>query len=67
MSALILIWALVNRFVLCPHYHQLQHSTNSEHFDRSLRSMLSTWDRVFGTLHALEPHESFSFGSGSES
>ena len=58
---------LVNQLILCPHYHQLHHSTNPKHFDKNFGLMLSIWDRMFGTLHVPEPNESFSFGLGSES
>ncbi len=59
--------SLVNRVILCPHYHQLHHSDNPKHFDKNFGLMLSVWDRLFGTLHIPEPNESFSFGLGSES
>ncbi len=58
---------LVNGIILCPHYHQLHHSTNPMHFDKNFGLMLSIWDRMFGTLHVPEPEESFSFGLGHES
>ena len=58
---------LMNSVLLCPHYHQLHHSTNPKHFDKNFGLMLSVWDRVFGTLHVPEPNESFAFGLGSES
>lgn len=58
---------LMNQIILCPHYHQLHHSTNPKHFDKNFGLMLSIWDRIFGTLHVPEPDESFSFGLGSES
>ncbi len=58
---------LVNGIILCPHYHQLHHSTNPKHFDKNFGLMLSIWDRMFGTLHVPEPGESFSFGLGHES
>lgn len=57
---------LVNRVILCPHYHQLHHSTNPKHFDKNFGLMLSVWDRMFGTLHVPEPNESFAFGLGHE-
>lgn len=57
----------VNKIILCPHYHQLHHSTNPKHYDKNFGLMLSVWDRMFGTLHVPEPNESFSFGLGSES
>ncbi len=58
---------LVNNIILCPHYHQLHHSTNPKHFDKNFGLMLSIWDKMFGTLHVPEPEESFSFGLGAES
>jgi sterol desaturase/sphingolipid hydroxylase (fatty acid hydroxylase superfamily) len=59
--------SLLNSIILCPHYHQLHHSTNPKHFDRNFGLMLSIWDRLFGTLYIPEPNESFSFGLGHES
>lgn len=58
---------VVNNVILCPHYHQLHHSTNPKHFDKNFGLMLSVWDRMFGTLHVPEPNESFLFGLGAES
>ena len=58
---------LVSQVIFCPHYHQQHHSTDPRHFDKNFGLMLSVWDRMFGTLHAPEPNESFSFGLGSES
>ena len=58
---------LVNGVILCPHYHQLHHSTDPRHFDKNFGLLLSIWDRIFGTLHVPEPDESFSFGLGHES
>lgn len=57
---------LINNVILCPHYHQLHHSTNPKHFDKNFGLMLSIWDRMFGTLHIPEPDESFLFGLGRE-
>lgn len=53
---------VINEIVLCPHYHQLHHSTNPKHYDRNFGLMLTVWDRVFGTLYKPEPNESFEFG-----
>ena len=52
--------------ILCPHYHQLHHSTNPKHYDKNFGLMLSIWDRMFGTLFVPEQDESFSFGLGRE-
>jgi len=57
---------VVNALILCPHYHQLHHSTNPKHYDKNFGLMLSIWDRMFGTLVVPEPNESFSFGLGRE-
>ncbi len=56
----------MNAIILCPHYHQLHHSTNPKHYDKNFGLMLSIWDRIFGTLSVPEPNESFSFGLGRE-
>ena len=52
----------LNQVVLCPHYHQLHHSVNPVHYDRNFGLMLTVWDRLFGTLLAPKPDESFEFG-----
>ncbi len=53
---------VLNQVVLCPHYHQLHHSTNPKHYDRNFGLMLTIWDRIFGTLAKPEPDETFEFG-----
>ena len=53
---------IVNSVLLCPHYHQLHHSTDHRHYDRNFGLMLTIWDRLFGTLCIPEPDESFRFG-----
>lgn len=55
-----------NAIVLCPHYHQLHHSTAVEHHDKNFGLMLSVWDRLFGTLVVPQPSESFTFGLSGE-
>jgi sterol desaturase/sphingolipid hydroxylase (fatty acid hydroxylase superfamily) len=52
----------LNTVILCPHWHQLHHSTNPKHWDKNFGLMLSVWDRMFGTLVIPEPNESFNFG-----
>lgn len=52
----------LNEVVLCPHWHQLHHSTNPKHYDKNFGLLLSIWDRMFGTLCRPEPDESFQFG-----
>lgn len=53
---------VLNQVVLCPHYHQLHHSTNPKHYDRNFGLMLTIWDRMFGTLARPEHDETFEFG-----
>ncbi len=57
---------VLNAVVLCPHYHQLHHSTDPRHFDKNFGLMLSVWDRLFGTLSVPKPDEEFAFGLGRE-
>lgn len=52
----------LNAVILCPHWHQLHHSTNPKHYDKNFGLLLSIWDRMFGTLVIPEPDESFQFG-----
>jgi sterol desaturase/sphingolipid hydroxylase (fatty acid hydroxylase superfamily) len=53
---------LINGVILCPHWHQLHHSTNVKHYDKNFGLMLSVWDRMFNTLMIPEPNEDFAFG-----
>ena len=52
----------LNGLVICPHYHQLHHSTNPKHWDKNFGLMLAVWDRMFGTFYVPEPNEDFDFG-----
>ena len=52
----------LNHVVLCPHWHQLHHSTNVKHYDKNFGLLFSFWDRMFGTLCVPEPDEDFKFG-----
>ncbi|WP_375464145.1 sterol desaturase family protein [uncultured Methylobacterium sp.] len=52
----------LNNLILCPHWHQLHHSTNPRHYDKNFGLLFSFWDRVFGTLCVPEPNETFKFG-----
>lgn len=56
----------LNALILCPHWHQLHHSTHPKHWDKNFGLMLSIWDRMFGTLVIPEPNESFQFGLANE-
>jgi sterol desaturase/sphingolipid hydroxylase (fatty acid hydroxylase superfamily) len=52
----------LNSVVLCPHWHQLHHSTAPHHYDKNFGLLFSFWDRIFGTLCVPEPNEDFKFG-----
>jgi len=39
------------RWLLGPAHHQIHHSTDPRHFDRNFGSVLTMWDRLFGTFH----------------
>lgn len=52
----------LNNLILCPHWHQLHHSTNPRHYDKNFGLLFSFWDRMFGTLCVPDPNESFKFG-----
>ncbi|GJE62405.1 sterol desaturase family protein [Methylobacterium trifolii] len=52
----------LNNVVLCPHWHQLHHSTDARHYDKNFGLLFSFWDRLFGTLCVPHPDEDFKFG-----
>ncbi len=52
----------LNHVVLCPHWHQLHHSTDPRHYDKNFGLLFSFWDRLFGTLCVPKPDEDFKFG-----
>ncbi|TGQ73112.1 MAG: sterol desaturase family protein [Mesorhizobium sp.] len=52
----------LNNVILCPHWHQLHHSTDPLHYDKNFGLLFSFWDRFFGTLCVPKPDEDFKFG-----
>jgi sterol desaturase/sphingolipid hydroxylase (fatty acid hydroxylase superfamily) len=52
----------LNNIVLCPHWHQVHHSTDPRHYDKNFGLMFSFWDRYFGTLYVPEKDEDFEYG-----
>lgn len=52
----------LNNLILCPHWHQLHHSTDPRHYDKNFGLLFSFWDRLFGTLCVPRPDEDFKFG-----
>lgn len=55
-------FGVLDSIVLCPHWHQLHHSSDPRHYDKNFGLMFSFWDRWFGTLCIPEPSENFKFG-----
>jgi sterol desaturase/sphingolipid hydroxylase (fatty acid hydroxylase superfamily) len=48
-----------------PRYHQIHHSDNPSHHVRNLASLLTVWDRIFGTYFSPdEVKQELSFGIG---
>lgn len=52
----------LNHLFICPHYHQLHHSADPQHYDRNFGLAFAFWDRLFGTLMVPKPNENFTFG-----
>jgi sterol desaturase/sphingolipid hydroxylase (fatty acid hydroxylase superfamily) len=46
---------LVGRVVITPYLHRVHHSVKRSEHDRNYGSVLSLWDRLFGTLAELQP------------
>jgi sterol desaturase/sphingolipid hydroxylase (fatty acid hydroxylase superfamily) len=48
-----------------PRYHHIHHSDNPSHYTSNLGSLLTIWDRIFGTYYNPgEIKETLSFGIG---
>ena len=48
---------LLGRVVITPYLHRVHHSVKRNEHDRNYGSVLSLWDRLFGTLAELKPAE----------
>ncbi|MGZ5010865.1 MAG: sterol desaturase family protein [Methylobacter sp.] len=48
---------LLGRLVITPYLHRVHHSVKRHEHDRNYGSVLSLWDRLFGTLVELKPEE----------
>ncbi|MDD5580827.1 MAG: sterol desaturase family protein [Methylobacter sp.] len=46
---------LLSRIIIVPHLHRVHHSTERDEHDSNYGTVLSIWDRLFGTLAVLEP------------
>lgn len=46
---------LLGRVIIAPYLHRVHHSTERHEHDRNYGSVLSVWDRLFGTFAELEP------------
>ena len=55
-------FGVLNHIVLCPHWHQVHHSTDPKHFDKNFGLGFSFWDRFFGTLYVPGKDEDFKYG-----
>ena len=45
----------LGRVIITPYLHRVHHSIRRDEHDRNYGSVLSVWDRLFGTLAELEP------------
>ena len=54
----------VENWLISPVQHQVHHSDNPVHYDRNLGSVLSVWDRIFGTLIKSKEVKKIKFGLG---
>ena len=51
------------KWIIGPAHHQIHHSTDPAHFNRNLGSVLTVFDRMFGTFHMpAERRERLTFG-----
>jgi len=41
----------LEKWIISPAQHQIHHSVLPKHFDKNMGVVLSTWDRIFGTLY----------------
>lgn len=46
---------LLGRVIITPYLHRVHHSVQRNEHDRNYGTVLSVWDRLFGTLAELEP------------
>ena len=53
------IWG---KLFVSPAHHQLHHSVAQRHWDKNLGFVFAIWDWMFGTLYAVDRHESFAIG-----
>ena len=52
----------LNQLIICPHYHQLHHSSDPDHYNKNFGFVMPIWDRMFGTLAVPRDGEGFAFG-----
>jgi sterol desaturase/sphingolipid hydroxylase (fatty acid hydroxylase superfamily) len=51
--------------IVTPRYHHIHHSDNPQHYKTNMASLLTIWDRLFGTYFNPDKVETpFSFGTG---
>ena len=55
---------VLNAVVICPHFHQLHHSTDPKHLNRNFGLMFAVWDRLFGNAECAESERKLQLRSG---
>lgn len=63
-SDLRISFGVMERIFVSPRVHQLHHSSDPRHWNRNMGIVLSLWDHMFGTFHAVENGQTFTFGTG---
>ncbi|MEM9044843.1 MAG: sterol desaturase family protein [Pseudomonadota bacterium] len=53
---------IVRAAVITPDLHRIHHSSDPKDHDRNFGTVLSFWDRIFGTLKTRPEHEELAFG-----
>ena len=54
----------LERIFVSPRVHHLHHSVEQAHWNKNMGIVLSVWDHMFGTFHAVKKGQAFTFGIG---
>jgi sterol desaturase/sphingolipid hydroxylase (fatty acid hydroxylase superfamily) len=46
---------LLEQFIIVPRLHRVHHSTEAHEYNHNFGTVLSLWDRLFGTLSVIDP------------
>ncbi|PZO80284.1 MAG: sterol desaturase family protein [Mesorhizobium amorphae] len=52
----------LDNVILSPHWHQVHHSIDPQHYDKNFGLLFSFWDRLFGTHFVPDPNVPLKFG-----